>query len=221
MSFAIITPTRGDRPSFSNQYWNIINSQTVSPDDVILMNYEPESNKKDITQRYRRGINKAMDKGHEFVLLWEDDDWYHPLYIEWMIDQWEKKGKPDIFGIEETYYYNLNIDGIMALKHPNRSSAFCTLIKLPYRSTFPPDDYVFFDVWLFKSNSRSSRTQVNISTTKFEDTIMAIGIKHNQGLTGGKGHGTGKAYKTNRKWFEQNCLDYKIYDEIVDTLKVK
>ena len=89
MSFCLITPTRGDRPVFKDQYWNIIKSQTKQPDEVIVVDYEPKSNNKDLTQRYKHGIQEATKKGHEYALLWEDDDWYHPTYIQWLTNAWE------------------------------------------------------------------------------------------------------------------------------------
>ena len=107
---ALITPTRGDRPLFKDQYWKIIENQTRKPDEVIVIDYPPISDKKDLSARYRKGIKAAEEKGCNIALLWEDDDWYHPEYIEWILDQWEKNKHPDVLGVEETYYYHIKVN---------------------------------------------------------------------------------------------------------------
>ena len=76
-------------------------------------------------------MKKLSKKGYDFVVFWEDDDWYHPKYLEWLIGEWVKKNKPNFFGVGETYYYNLLIGKSHHMPHPGRTSAFCTLIKLP------------------------------------------------------------------------------------------
>ena len=50
---ALITPTRGDRPLFKDQYWKIIENQTRKPDEVIVVDYPPISDKIDLSARYR------------------------------------------------------------------------------------------------------------------------------------------------------------------------
>ena len=120
MSFALITPTRGDRPMFEKQYWNLIKSQTLQPDDVILVDYRPKSEAKDLTARYKKGLELAYENGHEFALLWEDDDWYHKEYIEWLVNKW-CVNKKDVFGIQETYYYHIFQKSYLHMNHAGGS----------------------------------------------------------------------------------------------------
>jgi hypothetical protein len=216
MSFCLITPTRGDRPLFKEQYWNIIKSQTVQPDEVIVMDYKPESDKKDLTQRYRRGIEKATANGHEFALLWEDDDWYHPEYIQWYTNKWNENNKPDVLGIDTTYYYHIGIGGYMKMHHPERSSAFCMLIKLPYTG-YPPDEDPFFDSFVFRLKRRRLNKK-RIQTIPLEE-IYAIGIKHNHGMSGGSMHEKVRNYNSDSESFKRHCLDYEIYNEIAIKIK--
>lgn len=215
MSFCLVTPTRGDRPLFKDQYWNIIKSQTLQPDEVILMDYPAESDKKDLTQRYRRGLEQAAKKGHEFALLWEDDDWYHPKYIEWYVNKWKENNKPDVLGINTTYYYHIKVEGYMRMDHPERSSAFCTLLKLPYYG-YPPDEDPFFDSFIFKLR-RKRLNKKTIKTISF-DKLYAIGIKHNHGMSGGSMHNYVNRYIKDTKWFEKHCLDHEIYKQIASKI---
>ena len=69
MKFALIIPTRGDRPQFIKQCKFLISRQTLQPNEVIWMNYPPEDKRKDITQRYRRGVEQATKKGYDFVVF--------------------------------------------------------------------------------------------------------------------------------------------------------
>ena len=55
----LLTPTRGDRPLFNDQYNELIKSQTVQPDEIIKVDYDPISHKKDLGARYRLGIQEA------------------------------------------------------------------------------------------------------------------------------------------------------------------
>lgn len=212
MSFCLITPTRGDRPVFKEQYWNIIKSQTKQPDEVIVVDYEPKSNEKDLTQRYKHGIEEATKKGHEYALLWEDDDWYHPKYIEWLTHNWKAQLKPDVFGVFETYYYNIFTKGKLYMKHPGRASAFCSLVKLPYNNTYPKDDDPWFDIHIFKIKGKQKKGGLFFPN----DEILAIGIKHGIGLNGGGGHGAHPHMKRNgsMEWFEQHCIDKDFYNNI-------
>ncbi len=208
MKFATITPTRGDRPEFLQQCRKLISKQTLQPTDIIFMDYKPESKKRDLTQRYRRGIEEATRRGCECAVFWEDDDYYHPLYLNWLINEWKKANKPVYFGVGETYYYHLGAKARLRMKHPNRTSAFCTLVKLPFRGDWPADHDPYLDMHLHKTG--------NVKTVEFRD-IYAIGIKHGIGMIGGGGHSPrfkwdmmgDKAYS----WFKKHCVDeMEFYD---------
>jgi len=214
-NFAVIIPTRGDRPKFLAQCKKLINKQTVQPKEIFWMDYAPESQHKDISQRYKRGVEKAKQGHYEFVVFMEDDDWYHPQYLEWLIKSWKSKNKPDFFGVGETYYYHHKIDGLQHMKHTNRTSMFCTLAKLPWKISWPQDFNPFLDMHISKN--------ANVSTVMFpKGQAYAIGIKHGIGKTGGGGHNASHNYKLggNRKWFyDQVTTDRNFYDSMLDEMK--
>jgi len=216
VSFCLITPTRGDRHIFKDQYWNIIKSQTKQPDEVIVVDYKPKSKDKDLTQRYRYGIEKATENGHEYALLWEDDDWYHPKYIEWITNAWKEESKPDVFGAYETYYYNIFTKSSFHMRHPGRASAFCSLLKLPYNLTYPKDNDPWFDLHIFRSKNNQTKGGLYFPTNE----VLAIGIKHGVGLSGGSGHNTKHPQMTKQgsfEWFNKHCLDKDFYNSLRNT----
>ena len=217
----LITPTRNDRPLFKEQYNKIIKSQTLQPDEIIMVDYEPVSKDKDLGARYRIGIKEAEKRGCDVALLWEDDDWYHPTYLEWIFQSWKDNNKPDVFGVDITYYWNINEEKGRIINHPGRSSAFCTLLKLPYKYSFIADDNIWFDLHLYKDHAKKYLTTKTIPFP--EESILAIGIKHGTGITGGGGHNNSMYNRVNGikhfNWFKTNCLDSKIYKDIA--LKIK
>lgn len=195
MKFALVIPTRGDRPQFIEQCKSLIARQTLQPTEVLWMDYKPESNRKDITQRYRRGVELATKKGYQFVVFWEDDDWYHPEYLKWLVDSWKANKKPKFFGVGETYYYNNSIGSAHHMGHNGRTSAFCTLVKLPWSIPWPDDHYSFLDMHIAKHNKPI--------TVNFGKKIYALGIKHGIGITGGGGHNPKFKFNmpNSRDWF--------------------
>ena len=181
MKVALVIPTRGDRPQFLKQCHHLISRQTLQPNEIIFVDYAPKSSFKDITQRYRKGVEKATKRGCECVIFWEDDDWYHPTYNEWLLDSWVKCKKPSHFGVGETYYYNITANARLYMPHPNRTSMFCTMLKLPYGGSWPADHYPYLDMHFHKSGK--------VKTVDFpSNKVLAIGIKHGVGMTGGGGH---------------------------------
>jgi len=214
-NFAIIIPTRGDRPKFLAQCKKLISRQTFQPKEIIWMDYVPESGAKDISQRYKRGVEQAARKRYEFVVFMEDDDWYHPRYLEWLITSWKAKNKPDFFGVGETYYYHHGIGGLIHMKHQGRTSMFCTLAKLPWKISWPQDHNPFLDMHIHK--------QSQVITIPFPTTqTYAIGIKHGIGKTGGGGHNGRMSYTFGGKkeWFyKQIGADRNFYDSILSDMK--
>lgn len=214
MRFALVIPTRGDRPKFIEQCKYLISKQTLQPTEIIWVDYPAKNSEKDITQRYRKGIEEAREKRYEFVVFWEDDDWYHPNYLQWLISKWEAADKPDFFGVSETYYYHLGTGNANHDVHQNRSSAFCTLVKLPWTIPWPQDNYPFLDLHIFKNYPGMC--------IPFDGHIYAIGIKHGIGLSGGSGHNS--TFKFNmpdsRQWFYSRIgSDRNFYDSILDEVK--
>ena len=214
-NFCLIIPTRGDRPQFIQQCKKYIARQTLQPKGVLWMDYAPESGAKDITQRYRRGVERAVKAGYEFVVFWEDDDWYHPGYLQWLITNWKAKGKPAFFGVGETYYYHHGISSHIHMPHPGRTSAFCTLAKLPWSTSWPADSQPFLDMHIHRS--------AKVVTINFPpNQVYAIGIKHGIGKTGGGGHSGRMSYQAGKRaWFYQWVgEDRHFYDQMERSMPI-
>ena len=188
-----ITPTRGDRPILLEQSKLYLSRQTIKPSMHHIIDFVPTDNQKDITKRFRIGLTNAFNEGADLVFLWEDDDWYHPEYIQQMFEFWINSDKPNCIGIADTYYYHLGLKRWMYMRHPDRASAFCTAVtSAVLNMKWPDDTYPFFDIELWK--------QLN-GKTLFTTQQLALGIKgHKEGeLFGGNGH--------NDKWIAYNKND--------------
>ena len=192
MNIGVLIPTRGDRAEFLNFAIKQMERQTRKPDIVEVVNDPPVNANKDITWRYRIGCERIFQKQADIVLLIEDDDWYDSTYIQRVVEEWEKAGKPNIFGIGETTYYHLGLKAWNNQKHPTRASAMSTLITKQGAASmkWPSDNYVFTDIEFWK--------QIPGKTCMFERNL-SLGIKHGIGLTGGIGH--------NKHWGGYNQRD--------------
>ncbi len=180
MKIAVVIPDRGDRPEFTRNCLRMMDCQTRKPDATFLVNYPPESDKKDITQRYRKGYEYATNSGADVVFFIENDDWYSKAYIETMVSAWEKHGKPDIFGTTSTIYYHIGKKAWFVMDHHSRSSAMSTMIKAGLDLTWPVDEDPYTDIHLW-FNIKDKLT--------FGPIIpICVGIKHGVGLCGGQNH---------------------------------
>jgi len=177
---AIIIPYRGDRPEFLKNLLRMIQRQTVKPDVIELVNYEPTSEAVDITPRYRAGYEKVSNHaGIDVIAFMEVDDWYANNYLETMVWEWIKASRPDIFGTNYTIYYNLLVKGYFTMHHKTRCSAMSTFIKPGLTLTWPADQDPYTDIHLWKS----------VPGKVFKPTThICLGIKHGVGLCGGKSH---------------------------------
>ena len=182
MKIGIILPTRGDRPRFIKNCLRQIETQTLQPTAVALMDYEPESIKKDITQRYRRGYDRLRGWDLDIIALWEDDDYYAPNYLETITTSWDKAGRPNLFGTCYTWYYNLRMKAWHIMEHHNASHAMSTLIKPDLDFPWCQDNEAFTDVHLWHLH-----THLQGKVFKPEK-IICMGMKHGVGLTGGNSH---------------------------------
>ena len=109
MKTCVLIPTRGDRTKFLNYAKKQLEKQTFQPDEIIIVNDTPKSSDKDITWRYKIGIQRAKEKNCNLIFFWEDDDWYANDYLEWMFNNWKARKFPVIFGVNETYYYHIKL----------------------------------------------------------------------------------------------------------------
>lgn len=204
---AVVIPTR-DRPQFLDFAFQQILLQTKQPDIIEIIDYPPKSNEKDITQRYRVGVLQAVAKGADVIIFWEDDDYYQLDYIEYMVKQWHLNNKPLIMGIEYTYYYHLKY-GVHYKHHKGRASMFCTVVSKDAINQLWPEDYVAFtDLFIWGG----WRNTVLLNPER----IMAIGIKHGIGLSGGKGHINKSIYTKNETFLKEHCTQraYEFYQSI-------
>lgn len=216
MKIAIVVPTRGDRPEFLSHCKRQIHQQTLPPDEVIFVDYEPvKQGVVDLTARYRAGIAEARHKGCDLIFFWEDDDWYDEKYLQWMVSSWERAGRPEVFGIEVSYYFNLKSMRGAIFEHPGRSSMFCTALYISESNwgglQWPLDSERFLDLWIWK------KWPLKKATINFSGKIYTIGIKHGIGLTGGGGHNVDATFYRNgsydESWLKGNVDDisYQIY----------
>ena len=181
-----LIPTRGDRPVLLSRAIEMLAQQTLCPVNVIVIDDDPvDINKKDITWRYRNGLERVMSQhpNVELILFIEDDDWYSEDYIKTFYDAWLQAGKPELFGIGETYYYHIGLRKIYHEKHVGRASAFCTGITPAgiSKMNWPNDDYSYVDFEFWK--------QLN-GLLFIPNKPVAVGIKgHKVGtFFGGSGH---------------------------------
>ena len=182
MKTALLIPHRNDRPAFLDHLKYMISQQTIQPDIVLFVDYEPESPEKDITQRYRRGYDQLRYQNIDAILFMEVDDYYHPTYIETMVTEWQKHGSPDLFGTSYTYYYHIGIRKCFRMSHAQRSSAMSTLIRPDLSIKWCPDSEPYTDSHLWMVSGLKGV----VFTPKQH---ICVGIKHDSGvLTGGNMH---------------------------------
>jgi len=175
----VIVPDRGDRPKFLENCKRMIEAQSVAPDQIVLVNDNPTSKLPDLTKRIREGFEYAKDIGCEVILIMENDDFYHVDYLKEMLKAWRSNGEPDIFGTSSTVYYHILKRQFKKLAHPRRASLMNTLLKCEAQINWPNDKEVFLDLNLWKQ----------LEGKTFEPGFMiSLGIKHGQGLCGGRGH---------------------------------
>lgn len=219
MKIGVLIPTRGDRPRLLEHALLQIDRQTLKPDHIEVVADAPQSNQKDITWRYRIGCERLFAKGVDVVAFIEDDDYYSPEYLKLMTDAWEKNGKPDLFGIGETYYYHLGNKRWLHMRHPERASAMSTMTtKKVLDVQWPGNHESFLDIQLW-------RNVPNKKTTTF-GRIISLGIKgYGEGqLFGGIGHNKLWAMYKNLdadlSWLKQAVgSDIEFYNKIVEGIK--
>lgn len=186
MKIAVLIPDRGDRPKFLRNCIRMIKNQTMQPQLIQIIDDHPQNDKCDITWRYRTGYDKLRNKGFDCILFMENDDYYAPNYIQTMVEKWQHHGKPDLLGTDSTIYYHIKLFKHFTMNHPRRSSAMNTLIKADLSFPWCVDHEPYTDLHLW---TELRRRQNILSGVIFKpDQIMSIGIKHGEGLTGGRNH---------------------------------
>lgn len=182
MRVGLICPYRNDRPKFLEQFHRLLERQTLKPSIVEVVDYVPESFSVDITQRYRRGYDVLRGKDLDVIAFMEVDDWYSPNYLELMVREWDKLGRPKMYGLDYTFYYHLLVGKSFTFRHPDRSSAMSTLIRPDLDVKWCRDDYAYTDAHLWKEIG---------GKTGNPKEVIAIGLKHGIGMCGGLWHKEG------------------------------
>lgn len=208
----VIVPDRGDRPQLFANCKRLIMNQTLKPAEVIFVNYKPETNFVDITERYKTGYNHASKLNLDVIAFMENDDWYHETYLEQMVAAWQRAECPDIFGTDYTIFYHIKLFAHYTHTHIQRSMAFCTLIKPGLEFNWGPMDNPYTDSQLFKELKRSYALW-------HPEKLICMGIKHGIGLPGGEGHttklerfGPGRGTSDADKEFLRNTVDKESFD---------
>lgn len=181
MKIGVIVPDRKDRPKFFDHCLRLIDNQTLQPNITLIVNDESGMSP-DLTYRIRKGFEYLKDKV-DIVFIIENDDYYAPNYIEAMSKKWNELGRPNLFGIGQTTYYHIQKKEHKTWKHQH-ASLFCTAIATKCDVIWPKDTEVFLDLHLWKT--------IENKLLFLPKEHLAIGIKHGEGLCGGKGHTTFK-----------------------------
>lgn len=174
MTFATITPTRGDRPEFLSFCKHQLSRMNTKPTKSYFIDYTPKDGNYDLIPRIKQGIKQAQADGIDLVFIVEDDDFYPKDYFDNIPDA-------DFIGTQKTTYYSLRNNTWQTMNHPARSSLFTTGFKISALEGFnwPKDTERFLDIALW---NHAQRRKIAWRETD------AIGIKHSVGLCAGVGH---------------------------------
>lgn len=215
MRIAVIIPHRQDRPEFLLNLRRMIKRQTLQPLIVSEIDFQPQTDKCDISQRYRIGYNRITAGLVDLIAFMEVDDWYSPTYLEDMAKEWMNAGRPDIFGQRFTVYYHIFLRKYFKMEHYHRSSAMNTVIVPGLPIQWPVDHEPYTDLHLWQ--------QLN-GVTYMPTKINCVGIKHGLGMVGGHNHNSNMhRYVNEDAGFLESILDpesFKFYTQLKQHAKV-
>lgn len=191
-------PDRSDRPEFFAFAVKQVNRMGFG-EAAYIINDRPQGDEIDIVPRIKRGIEMAKRDGFDFVLLIENDDYYPEEYLLHLQDYWNY----DFVGFSATTYYHLKNKTWQNMRHPNRSSLFCTGFRISALSNNfwnrVKDNTKFLDILIWEEAQRTS------DKIKLLDSNSCIGIKHGIGKTGGRGHHMTFQYSDpEMKWLKEH-----------------
>lgn len=178
MRFCVIIPDRNDRPELTAFCLKQLERMTLKPDEIYHVNSPPPGPGFDLIERVQAGIQSAADDGIDLCFVFENDDNYPANYFERFFPYFEQY---DLFGDEESTYYNLRNLSYKTFRHEHRSSLFTTGFKISALNHFewPNPGKPFLDIELWKQGRHKRKKFINTG---------AVGIKTGLGLCGGKGH---------------------------------
>lgn len=203
----IITPT-GNRQTAISRCEYYMSRQTVQPDQWVIS--DDGDNTTNYTLPYQEVYTRPFhpDKAKSFtgnllnclshikynkILVIEDDDWYHPTYIEKMM---RRLSSCDLAGQPNTIYYNV----AKQLWRQNQNTNRASLCETVFRSKLLPTIEKLCQQR--KSAFVDSRIwNLEVRKRLFSDERLCIGLKGMPGRKGiGVGHRPGPSYKKDPNW---------------------
>lgn len=183
----------------------------------VWLNVPPVAGECDITKRYRMGYEWYSGPDSptvDVVALMENDDWYHPDYLRLMGARWVQAGRPHLFGTAYTIYYHLGLQAWFRMNHKKRASAMNTFIQpgLVFDWCADNEPYTDMHLWMLELKKIAGGNRLRGATEPVPDEApapatgiqtrvtwhpddelgyhLAIGLKHGNGLCGGRNHRT-------------------------------
>jgi len=155
----------------------------------------------------------------DYLSIIEDDDWYSPDYLLWMVGRLEG----DVVGISPTVYYHLPSAKFAVLDHPGRSSLFTVVGRTAFlrpqlEAVIREGSGPSIDLRLWPRLGSRAGTVLSGS---------AIGIKHGWGSCLGQGHNPKLAmpwtHDTDYRWLKRmvGAGDLQFYQQLVDKYAAK
>lgn len=222
MRIGVVIPTRGDRPKLLAHALYLLARQTVAPDDLVVVdeNMVPPADHVDITTRLQVGCQRLLDRGCTHLVWWEDDDWYSPFYLEWMLP---RMGQADLFGIGATWYYGLVVLGRHLMDHEGRSSGHATMLsaKCARAIEWPKREPKTWDIELWQWANRELTLLAQTVPMEDPERPLVISIKqHHKGRTVVQAHGYRFYYRYNDdlSWLKRalggDVVSFELYRRI-------
>lgn len=212
----VIIPDRNDRPDLLSNCLRMIAAQTLKPTIIELVNDRAVNDQCDITMRYRLGYERLRNKGLDIIAFMENDDWYTPIYLQDMVNNWIINGRPQLFGTNYTIYFHIKLQRYFTMHHDDRSSAMNTLIKPDMSFPWCPDNEPYTDMHLWLNLKNKIKNKYIYEPKQ----ILSIGMKHGIGKCGGRSHlDRLSRYKHDGRELLKKTLDpisYKFYNKYYD-----
>jgi len=173
----VLIPTQHKRDFFLEKSFEMLNRQTLQPDEVLVMDWEhKEETNVDLNWRYINGLIYLFNLGCECVALWEEDDYYSDDYLKNVITLYQQLGKPNLFGIRNTIYYHLGLKRFALLRHQGHSSAMSMVLGRGIFNECVPNEWdVDFDYFLTRRIKNAIYVGLNDFTKN--ENVVNIGMK--------------------------------------------
>jgi len=207
----VITPT-GYRAEALERCAFYISRQTIQPNEWVICDDGPDNSppishpsiylKRPSTDNKAKSftgnvLNCLAHVSYDHVFIFEDDDWYHPRYIEHYMEHFKDVL---LLGEKKAFYYNVklrkyrvngNTDRASFCQTAFKSSFICKVMKLCEKKR----DSAFVDARIWKY------ARENGIPNRLLDTRLCIGIKGMPGRKGiGIGHRPGGSFTSDRNW---------------------